>query len=298
MSIGGGAWRGKLCAVTMADAAKIAFQISLFVVILGYGLTAQFSDVLYVLKRPGLLARSLLAVIVLAPALAVLLVWAIDLRPQVAIALVTLAISPLPPLLPRRGGKAGGQIQYGLGLVIVLAVLAVPVIALAATLLGMAVGRSYLITPWAIAQLLAVSVLAPLLAGMAVRARWPSAAARLSKPIEHAQRWALPVAGVVLLITSASDMWKLVGESTLWAVVGFVVGAFAIGDLLGGPDHDSRILLAFATSCRHPATALAIASANFPNADERGAVALYGLVTTAVSLLYHQWWRRRRSKAD
>ena len=46
----------------MADAAKLAFQINLFVVILGYGLTARFSDVTYVLRLPDLLARSLLAV--------------------------------------------------------------------------------------------------------------------------------------------------------------------------------------------------------------------------------------------
>ncbi len=280
----------------MADAAKIAFQISLFVVVLGYGLTAQFADVLYVLQRPGLLARSLLAVLVVAPVIAVLLISMIDLRPPVAIALVTLAISPLPPLLPRRGEKASGHTQYGLGLVIVLAVLAVPVIAGAATLLGIVFGRQYVVSPWAIAKLMTLSVLAPLVAGMTVGALWPTTAARLASPIERAQRWALPVAMVVLLIAAAPDMWKLIGNSTLLAIVVFVLGAFVVGHLLGGPDHESRVVLAFASSCRHPATALAIASANFPNADEHGAVALYGLVTAAVGLLYTLWMRRRQSK--
>ncbi len=78
------------------------------------------------------------------------------LRPQVAIALVTLALSPLPPLLPRRGEKAGGHVQYALGLVIVLAVLAVPVIAVAAPLLGRVFGRQYIASPWAIAELMTI----------------------------------------------------------------------------------------------------------------------------------------------
>ncbi|MFZ1178789.1 MAG: membrane transporter protein [Mycobacterium sp.] len=203
-----------------------------------------------------------------------------------AIALVTLAISPLPPLLPRRGEKAGGHVQYGLGLVIVLAILAVPVIAVATPLIGHVFGRQYVVTPWAIAGLMLMSVLAPLVAGMTIAARWPEFAARISGPIEHAQRWALPVAMIVLLIAAAPAMWKLVGDWTLVARVLFVVSMFAIGHVLGGPDPQSSAVLAFASSCRHPATALTIASANFPNADEHGAIALYGLVTAGIGALY------------
>lgn len=277
----------------MADAARIAFQISLFVVILGYGLTAQFADVMYLLRLPDLLVRSLLAVLVVAPVVAMVLVSVMELRPQVAIALVTLAISPLPPLLPRRGEKAGGHIQYGLGLVIVLAVLAVPVLAVAEPLLGHVFGRQYVGSAWAIAELMATSVLAPLVAGMAIRTRRPALAARITGPIEHLQRWMLPVALIVLLIAAAPSMWKLVGDKTLVALVLFVACAILVGHVLGGPDPGSSAVLAFASSCRHPATALTIASANFPNADEHGAVALYALVTAAMGGLYTIWMRRR-----
>ncbi|MDP7701823.1 bile acid:sodium symporter family protein [Mycobacterium sp. TY815] len=279
--------------MTVAEAAKLAFQISLFVVILGYGLTAQFSDVRYVLQRPGLLGRAILAVLIITPALAVLLVHVVNLRPQVAIALVTLAISPLPPLLPRRGEKAGGQVQFGLGLVIVLAVLAVPGISVAARVLGDLFGRDYVTSPWSVGKLLLFSVLLPLVTGMAIGKFWPAAASRIGGPIGHAQRWALPVAMIVLLVAAAPQMWKLLGDVTLLAMVIFVVGAFAVGHVLGGPDRQFSAVVAFASACRHPATALTIASANFPNADERGAVALYGVVTALVGVLYTRWLRRR-----
>lgn len=283
--------------MTMADAARIAFQLSLFVVILGYGLTVQFADVTYLLRLPDLLARSLLSVLVVAPVIAAVLVSALDLRPQVAIALVTLAISPLPPLLPRRGEKAGGRTQYGLGLVIVLAVLVVPVIFLAASLIGRVFGRQYVAHPLAIAELMLMSVLAPLVAGMVIRRRWPRIASRVEGPIDRVQRLALPVAMVILLVAAAPSMWKLSGESTLVAMVLFVGSTVVLGHVLGGPEHQSSAVLAFASSCRHPATALTIASANFPNADEHGAVALYGLVTAGIGAIYTFWMRRHAAAA-
>ncbi|MDD4868291.1 MAG: membrane transporter protein [Mycobacterium sp.] len=277
----------------MAGAAEIAIQISQFLVILGVGLTAQFADVTRVLRLPDLLARSLLSVLVVAPVIAAVLVSTMDLPPQVAIALVTLALSPLPPLLPRREGKTGRQLQYGIGLVFVLAVLAIPVIAVAAPLLGHVFGRQYVVSSWAIAQVLVISVLVPLAAGMVIRSRRPDLAERIGDPIDRLQRWALPVAIIVLVIAAAPAMWSLMGDWTLIAMVLFVGVMVAIGHTLGGPARDTSVVLAFASGCRHPATALAIASGNVANADEHGAVALYGLVTAGVGALYAYWLRRR-----
>lgn len=278
----------------MSDAAEIAVQISQFVVILGFGLRAQFADVTQVLRLPDLLTRSLLSVLVVAPVIAAVLVSMMDLHPQVAIVLVTLALSPLPPLLPRRDGKTGRQAQYGIGLVFVLAVLAIPVITVAAPLLGHVFGRQYVVSAWGIAEVLIILVLVPLVAGMVVRSRRPELAERMGGPIDRLQRWALPLAMIVLLIAAAPAMWSLMGGWTLVAMVLFVGAMITIGHTLGGPDRDTSVLLAFASSCRHPATALAIASGNVvPNADEHGAVALYGLVTAGVGGLYAYWLRRR-----
>jgi BASS family bile acid:Na+ symporter len=62
--------------------------------------------------------------------------------------------------------------------------------------------------------------------------------------------------------------------------------------LLGGQDRRIAAVLAFATSCRHPATAMALASANFPGVDEHAAIALYGVVTAVVGAAYTVWLRR------
>ena len=106
----------------------VAFQVSLFVIVLGYGLRADFADLLYLFRRPALLVRSLIAVLVVMPAVAVVLARWFDFTPTVEIALVALAISPLPPLLPTREAKAGGGERYGLGLMVVLALLSIALV--------------------------------------------------------------------------------------------------------------------------------------------------------------------------
>lgn len=227
------------------------------------------------------------------PVLAVLLVRFLRLSPEVSIALVALSISPLPPLLPQRGEKAGGSTRYGLGLVLVLAVLATPVIFIATMLLDKVFGRDYVATPLALAQLLGFSILAPLVLGMAVARVRPETAERLEKHLSRAQRVLLPTAAAALLISAAPAIGALVGNHTLAAIAIFVIAGFAVGHLLGGPDPDCSAVLAFASSCRHPATAMALAAANYPRADERGALALYALVTMVVGLLYAAWARNR-----
>jgi BASS family bile acid:Na+ symporter len=272
----------------------LAFQASLFAVVFGYGLTARFCDLRYVLGRPGLLARSLLATVVLMPVLAVAMARLFDLRHTVEIALVALAVSPLPPLLPHRQGKAGGATSYGLGLVVLLAVLSIGLIPLAAQLLGVVFHRSYVASPVTVSQIMLISVLAPLVAGMATHRWLPAVADRIRGPVAKAQLVFAPTALLLAVATSGSAMWQLIGNGTLIALGLFVALGFAAGHLLGGSGSDTSAVLAFSTACRHPATATAIASMNFPDTDIHAAIVLYVIVTAVFGLAYSRWLRRQR----
>ena len=73
----------------------------------------------------------------------------------------------------------------------------------------------------------------------------------------------------------------------------------AAGHLLGGPQSEDRTALALSTSSRHPAVALAMASANFP--DQKlipAAILLYLIVNAIVSLPYLAWRRHRLTYRD
>ncbi len=82
-------------------------------------------DVLYVIRRPAPLARSLFAMFVVMPVVAAALAYLFGFKHAVEIALVALAISPLPSLIPKRLVKAGGKAPYALALLATVALLSV-----------------------------------------------------------------------------------------------------------------------------------------------------------------------------
>src|SRR4030095_8346268 len=105
----------------------LAFDVSVFFTVLGFGLKTTLADLLSLWRRPALLARSLVAVFVVMPVAAVLLALLFDFRSTVGITLVALALSPVPPKLPKRQISGGGDTRYALGLMAALSLLVIVV---------------------------------------------------------------------------------------------------------------------------------------------------------------------------
>ena len=61
----------------------LALQVSVVCTVVGFGLRTTVHDLLYLVRRPGLLARSFLAMFVIMPVVAVLLARLFDFRPTV-----------------------------------------------------------------------------------------------------------------------------------------------------------------------------------------------------------------------
>src|SRR5215831_16881811 len=114
----------------------LAFEVSILCTVLGFGLKTSIDDLLYLIRKPSLLLRSLLAIVVIMPLIAIAFARTFDLQPTVKIALIALAISPIPPLLPKRVIKAGGNLSYELGLMALLAVLAIILVPLSVEFVG------------------------------------------------------------------------------------------------------------------------------------------------------------------
>ena len=87
----------------------LALQVSVVTTVFGFALHATLNDLLYLVRRPGLLVRSLLSVFVIMPVLALLLVRWFDFRPTTEIVVIALAISPVPPLLPDEADEGRRQ---------------------------------------------------------------------------------------------------------------------------------------------------------------------------------------------
>src|SRR5262249_29270582 len=158
---------------------------SVFCTVFGFGLDTTLQDMLYVARRPGLLARSLIAMFVVMPAIAITLAAAFEFRHVVEVAIVALSISPVPPLLPRREGQAGGRVPYALGLMALLALLSIVLVPAALAVLKRIVNQPLDMPSTAVARVVFVTALAPLAAGAMLRALWPGVATRLRRVINR-----------------------------------------------------------------------------------------------------------------
>jgi BASS family bile acid:Na+ symporter len=280
--------------MTLQQAVVLALQVSILMTVFGFGLRTIVSDVMDLVRRPSLVGRSLVAMFVIMPIVAVALAQAFELRPSVEIALVALAISPIPPLLPGREQKAGGHASYALGLMMIAAVLSIAIVPAEVDMVGRYFMRPFAVSPWAIAGIALKAVVLPLVAGMLLRAVLPDVAPRITKPVGLIAT-VLLVAGVfVLLAGTFTAVLSLVGNGTIVAMVAFVVMGLAVGHGLGGPSANDRLVLALSTASRHPAIALAIAKANFPDEPHLGAtIILYLLVSLLIGVPYQIWQKRR-----
>lgn len=272
----------------------LALKASIVLTLFGFGLEATRDDLLYLLRRPRVLVRSLVAMFIIMPLFAVLLTTVFHFQRPVAIALIALAISPVPPLLPRKVTKAGGLVPYGLGLMVTAGSLSILFIPLAVEVIGQYLHKSFAMGPGAVAKLIVLSVLLPLAAGMVFRRVAPNVAARIAKPAGLVARTLLMVCLVAILIFAFPKSLSLIGDGTLLALISFIVVGLIVGHLLGGPGPDERVTLALSTACRHPALALAIAAANIPQEHNVvSAILLYLVLNALLTIPYISWQRRK-----
>jgi len=280
--------------MTLASLIPLLAKVSIILFVFAIGLKASFSELTYLFRRPRLLARALASMYVLMPLFALGVAATFDLHPAVKIALVALSVSPIPPILPKKALKAGGQENYTIGLVVGTALLSVIIVPISMKAFEAITGVQLIMRPVAVAMLVMTSVLAPMVVGVVVRALFP-AAEKAARPISVLASVLLLLAVLPILSVSFKAILSLVGDGTMFALGAFAICGLMVGHLLG-PDRDDREVLALSTATRHPAVAIAIANTNFPGQKlVAPAVLLYLLISAFVSAPYLLW--NKRSKA-
>lgn len=271
----------------------VALKISIALSVFAIGLESQPNDAAYLLHRPARLVRSLLAMDIIMPVVAVAIVAAFDLPDAIEVSLVALAVSPAPPILPKKQIKAHGEPSYAIGLLVFAAVIAVVYIPVTIELLSQFLQTPVHMRAWPIAHLVLMTVLAPLVAGMLVRQFAPAIALRISKPVALIAAVSLAISILPVLYSAWPAIIALVGNGTIVAIAAFVFVGLAVGHMLGGPDTHHRTVLALATATRHPGIALAIGSTNFPEQKAVLPAILLYVVLCAIFTIPYTIWRKR-----
>jgi BASS family bile acid:Na+ symporter len=284
--------------VTATQLIGLAITVSMAAIVFCVGLDTNRGDIVSLLRKPGLLARSLLAMNVVMPIVAVLLAVGFGLKRPVEVALIALAVSPVPPILPGKEIKSGGTPSYAVALLAISALLAIVFVPALIEILGRIFGYAVHVPVSTVAKAVATSVLVPLLVGVIVRALAPSLAHRISRPLSIIG-WVLLIAACVpVLVIAWRPLIEQFGNFTLVAVLLLVLIGLAVGHALGGPDPDDRTALALSTASRHPGVAIAVAHAVMPGDKAVVVAVLFAfLVATIATGPYGKWRKRAHARA-
>lgn len=279
--------------MTLAALVLLTVKISIMLLVFTVGLGTTPRELTYLLRRPQQLAGSLVAMNVVMLALAVAIALLFPLHPSVKVVLVALALSPVPPLLPKRLIMAGGGHGYVMALLFSASVFALFWIPFAGFVLDGLFPADIVIPAWPVAKLVFLTVLGPTLAGVVVRRLAPGMAQRVAGPLAKVAT-VLLVAAVGLMLAKAFPMMMAqIGDGTVLALFAFTALGLLVGHLIGGPAPGDRSVLALATACRHPAVALGISHLAFPaETAAPGAVLLYLITNVVVSVPYILWRRK------
>jgi BASS family bile acid:Na+ symporter len=272
---------------TLQIAVSTVLVAGLLLLVIALGLEAETRDGAALLRQPARLLKSLVAMLVVMPVVASVLAYAFRLDPAVKVALVALALSPVPPFVPQRNIKAGAEPSYTIGLLALSAMISVLYVPFALMLLERVFDIPLDISLRHIVLPIGWSVCLPLTVGMLVKRASPRLATRIAGPMARAATLLLLAGLLPVVAVSLLRVLPLIGKGTLAALAALSVTGLAAGHALGGSAPRERLTLALATSARHPGVAMAIARVNFPDQPlVLPAVVLYVLVNAIVSILY------------
>ncbi|WP_230293698.1 bile acid:sodium symporter family protein [Croceicoccus sp. Ery5] len=269
--------------MTVALALKLMVVISVILMLFALSLRARVADLGYMVTHWRLGLGALIAMFVIVPAVAVAIAYFFNLNPAVEIALVTIALSPIPPILPNKQLKAGGRACYITGLLFGATIVSILVAPLGVYLFSQIFGIEAQVGFGAIAMPLVLTILLPLVLGVAIAPLLGEGL--LPKVSAIANKLGvilLAVSAIGLLIMIFPRMLEVIGHGTLVALAVMAAVGLAAGYFLGGPDAGDRATLGLATSTRHPGVALAIAAHVFPDNELAPAAILLSLLVSMV----------------
>jgi BASS family bile acid:Na+ symporter len=278
----------------MVDWVNVLVILTLITMMVALGLGVTLVELAAVMRNRHLLARALAANYVCVPAATVALLLLFEAPPLVAAGFLILAVCPGAPFGPPCTALARGSVLIAVGLMVVLAAssaLLAPLLLL--LLMPLVAGDQALdVEPARLLGTLAVTQLAPLCAGLALRQARPGLAQRLCRPANllSSVLSVLTVAAVLVAQFHTLAEIRLRGLAGMGALL---VASLGAGWWLGGRDRDERKALTVTTALRNVGVGLVIANGAFAGTAAVTAAVAYGLFEIFGTLGVAAAWGRR-----
>jgi predicted Na+-dependent transporter len=263
------------------------------IVMFTIGLRVSTGDLYSILRARGLLMRTLVANCILIPAIGFVLVRIFPLTPDASIGIMLLAAIPGTPISLQFTRMAKTRLAFAATVIFVLSLVSIAMTPLVIETMPETLQHS----DRPISSLLATVALyiaLPLCVGVWAARRAPNVAPRLVLPL-----------GILASVVFVFLMWdtRLIrreafntmrGTGTVLAMVLLLLFSMLIGWLIGGPDRDTRRILATSTGMRNVIVVWYIARYCFPGTQVYMIPLVYLSLMVPANLLFHLLFIRRR----
>jgi bile acid:Na+ symporter, BASS family len=221
--------------------------------------------IIQTLSHLNLMGRALLANFVIVPILGFGIAYCLDLPPQIRTGFLLLAMAPGGLLALQFARVSRGNRVFAAALLFVFCLLAILITPMFVYLFFPREGAGRLPFGW-LTMMLLLLVVAPLIVGRVLQKLIPDQAPTLGL-------WLGRLSIVIFIIAAVtagrykSPAIKLMGTNGIAAIVLLILGAWAVGWLLGGPEIRNRKVLAISSSMRNIGVCVPIASNYFTGAE-------------------------------
>jgi BASS family bile acid:Na+ symporter len=271
----------------------ILVKTTIFSLMLAIGNNLSFEKILSLWRKPGLLFRALLAVVVLVPLVVILLLKLFNLPPAVMTGLALLAASPGAPLTTKRVQRAGGDFCYAASLQLTLVILAVFVTPLTLAIFA-ALFENILpkVTILEVAKQVVMVQILPISLGLLMQKFAPTFAQKITQPLTFIANSLFLVMVVFACILGLPLFFKVWGLPLVVITI-IVIASLGIGHSLEDHNDDTRSIVAIACIARNVGLALFIAILNDIQEQVIPTLIAYVIVGAVLGGLYSIWNQRK-----
>jgi len=242
---------------------EIILNLSIVLFIAGVlftaGLEVTFEQVLQPLRNGPVVARALIANLVVTPLIVYVMSILFPLEGPYMIGVLLYGFASGAPYTPKLVGAAAGDVPSSIAATMLLTVLTIIYMPLVLPFLipGTEIGI------WAIAKPLLLQMFVPLVIGLAVRHFSDRTAARVLKPAHIVVNLSLLVFLVLAVALHGDSLAAIIGTGAVTSAIVLTLAAFAVGYLLGPGGKKGKVTLGLITTARNIGAAATIATANF-----------------------------------
>jgi len=280
--------------VILQQFANLSVLIYIVTTMLSMGLNFFPKQFLEPLKDKSLILKSLAANFILLPIITYIILQVIPLEQGLAIGLILMAAGAGSPFMLKLVQFMKADIAFAVGLMLILSIV---------TLFYMPLVLSFLlpgvsVNPLSIASSLLVLIFLPLIVGTAVKSRYSEIAKKIQPTFNQISNIFIIVVIVLYLGLNYKDFLAVFGTGALITSIVFILAAFIIGYLLGGPSKNTKSVLGMGTAIRNSSAAFVVAVTNFSSEYDVMAMIIVVYMLSIITMMIISGEMGKRSKGS